>query len=163
MAGMGRASRFGTVPDFFKAANASVAVVVQLETREAVANLEAIAAAGVDALFVGPADLSGTMGHVGELMHAEVIALMADAARRARALGMPIGTVGGTPEVVARYREMGFDYLAVASDLGLLMRGLQGAAQAIRGDPAPAASLAASPAAATAASAVPSAARSSGY
>jgi 2-keto-3-deoxy-L-rhamnonate aldolase RhmA len=133
MAGMSRASRFGTVPDFFKTANKMVGVVVQLETPQAIAALEEIAAVpGVDALFVGPGDLSGAMGRVGELTHPDVMHLMTDAARRARAIGMPIGTVGGTPEVVTRYRAAGYDFVAVASDLGLLMRGAQAAVQALR-------------------------------
>ena len=133
MAGMSRASRFGTSPEYFKRANAEVCVIVQLETPAAVAELEAIAAVpGVDALFVGPADLSGSMGHVGQLTHPEVMALMADAAARAQRVGKPIGTVGGTPEVVAEYRRMGYDFLGIASDLGLLMRAAQGAVQALR-------------------------------
>ena len=64
------------------------------------------------------------------------MAAMADAARRARAVGKPVGTVGGTPEVVARYREIGYDYVAIASDLGLLMRASQAAVQALRAAPA---------------------------
>ena len=133
MAGMSRASRFGTAPEHFKRANANVTCIVQLETREAMAQLEAIAAVpGVDALFVGPGDLSGTMGFVGQLTHPDVLALMADAARRANALGMPIGSVGGNPDTVAQYRAMGYDYLAVASDLGLLMRSAQETAKALR-------------------------------
>jgi len=121
------------VPDYFKAANKTVGVVVQLETRDAIAELEAIAAVpGVDALFVGPGDLSGSLGHPGELTHPAVMTLMDQAATRARAVGKPIGTVGGTPEVVTRYRAMGYDYVAVASDLGLLMRGAQAAVQALR-------------------------------
>ncbi len=133
MAGMSRASRFGTTPDHFRHANQNVCVLVQMETPEAMARLEDIAAVpGVDGLFVGPGDLSGVMGHVGNLTHPDVMDLMADAGRRANALGVPIGTVGGTPEVVARYRAMGYDYVAVASDLGLLMRAAQAAAQALR-------------------------------
>lgn len=133
MAAMGRASRYGTTPDFYKAANKQIGVVVQLESPQAIAQLEAIAAVpGVDALFVGPGDLSGTMGHVGQLTHPAVMALMADAAQRARAIGKPIGSVGTTPEVVTRYRAAGYDFLAVASDLALLMRGATAAAQALR-------------------------------
>ncbi|MCC6868014.1 MAG: 2-dehydro-3-deoxyglucarate aldolase [Burkholderiales bacterium] len=136
MAGMSRASRFGTTPDFLRGANATIGVVVQLETPQAIANLEAIAAVpGIDALFVGPGDLSGSMGLPGQPTHADVMAAMADAARRARAVGKPIGSVGGTPEVVARYREIGYDYVAIASDLGLLMRAAQGAVQALRAAP----------------------------
>ena len=138
MAGMSRASRFGTTPRFFEQANRNLCVIVQHETVESIAQLEAIAAVpGVDALFVGPGDLSGTMGHVGQLTHPDVVALMADAARRAHALGKPIGTVGGTPEVVAQYRAIGYDFVAVASDLGLLMRSAQAAAAALRAIDAP--------------------------
>ena len=132
MAGMSRGSKFGTLPDYFKTANKGMGVIVQLETPEAVAQLEAIAAVpGVDALFIGPADLSGAMGHVGLVNHPEVMALMADAAQRCRALGKPLGTVGGSPDMVVRYRAAGFDFVAIASDLGLLMRGAQAAVQAL--------------------------------
>lgn len=139
LSAMGRASRYGTVPDYYRAANRAVGVIVQLETPQAIAQLERIAAVpGVDALFVGPADLSGAMGHVGQLTHPAVMALMGDAAQRARAVGKPIGSVGSTPEVVTRYRAAGYDFLAVASDLALLMRGATAAAQALRqGDGAP--------------------------
>ena len=122
-----------------RTANAGQCVIVQLETPQAIEQLEAIAAVpGVDALFVGPGDLSGVMGHPGNLTHPDVMALMADAAQRAHRLDKPIGTVGGTPEVVQRYREIGYDFLAIASDLGLLMRSAMAAAAAVRGGPGPA-------------------------
>ena len=144
MAGMSRATKFGTVPHYFAHANAGISVIVQLETLPAVAALEEIAAVpGIDALFLGPADLSGSMGHVGQLTHPEVMAVMADAVKRCKAVGKPVGTVGGTPELVREYRAMGFDFVAIASDLGLLMRAATGAVQALRdapgGSPAPAA------------------------
>jgi len=108
-------------------------VIVQLETPAALQRLEAIAAVpGVDALFIGPGDLSGALGHPGEMGHPDVVALIAEAVRRANTLGKPIGTVGPTAEAVASYREMGFDFLAVASDLGLLMRALRQTAEAVR-------------------------------
>lgn len=133
MAGMSRGSRFGTVKDYFKVANAAVSVIVQIETPEAMACIEEIASVpGVDALFIGPADLSGAMGHAGELMHPEVLALMAQGVQRCHRLGKPVGTVGGTPEAVAQYRAAGFDYIACASDLGLMMRSCAGALADIR-------------------------------
>lgn len=135
MAGMSRASRFGTFPNYLTRANEGMAVIVQLETPHAINQLEAIAAVdGVDALFIGPGDLSATMGHVGQLTHPEVLALTAEAVRRAHAAGRPIGTVGGTPEVVQQYRDMGFDFVAIASDLGLLMRAATGALTALGKD-----------------------------
>jgi 2-keto-3-deoxy-L-rhamnonate aldolase RhmA len=132
MAGMSRGSKFGTVPDYFKSANKNMGVILQLETPEAVANLESIAAVpGVDALFLGPGDLSGSMGHVGQPTHPAVMSVMGDAAQRCKAIGMPVGTVGGTPEVVVQYRAAGYTFVAIASDLGLLMRGAQAAVKAL--------------------------------
>lgn len=133
MAAMSRGSRFGTVKDYFKVANDSVTAILQIETPQAMARLEEIASVpGVDSLFFGPGDLSGAMGHVGNLLHEEVVALMTDGVRRCHALGKPVGTVGGTPEAVAIYRAAGFDYIAVASDLGLLMRNCAAVLSTIR-------------------------------
>lgn len=133
MAAMSRGSRFGTVKDYFKVANTAVSVIVQIETPEAMARVEEIAAVpGVDSLFFGPGDLSGAMGHVGNLLHPDVVALMADGVRRCHAHGMKVGTVGGTPEAVAIYREAGFDYIACASDLGLMMRNCAAVLSTIR-------------------------------
>jgi 2-dehydro-3-deoxyglucarate aldolase len=133
MAGMSRASRFGTVPNYFAAANRQMGVIVQIETEQALEHLEAIAAVdGVDGLFIGPADLSASMGHVGQLTHPEVMDRMAKAVLRCKAIGMPIGTIGGDPESVAQYRAAGFDYVAVGSDLGLFMQGARSAIAALR-------------------------------
>ena len=133
MAAMSRGSRFGTVKDYFKVANDGIGVIVQIESPYALERLEEIASVpGVDALFIGPGDLSGAMGHVGDLMHPDVLAATGDAVRRCHAAGKPIGTVGGTPDAVATYRAMGFDFLACASDLGLLMRNCASTLSAIR-------------------------------
>lgn len=133
MAPVSRASRFGTAPNYLKTANRGQAVIVQVETRDAVARLDSIAAVdGVDAVFVGPADLSASMGHDGNPLHPDVVAVMAEAVRRCKAAARPVGTIGATPELAAQYRAMGFDYVAVGSDLGLMMRAAQGAAAALR-------------------------------
>ena len=133
MAAMSRASRFGTVKDHFKVANATVSVIVQVETPQAMVCIEEFASGpSVDSIFMGPGDLSGAMGHVGDLMHPEVVALMADGVRRCHQVGKPVGTVGGTPEAVATYRAAGFDYIACASDLGLMMRNCASVLSAIR-------------------------------
>ncbi len=133
MAAMSRGSRFGTVKDYFKVANDAVSVIVQIETPETMVRIDDIASVpGVDSLFIGPGDLSGAMGHVGDLMHPEVVALMADGVKRCHARGLPIGTVGGTPEAVATYRAAGFDYIGCGSDLGLMMRNCAAALSSIR-------------------------------
>lgn len=133
MSASGRASRFGTDTAYFRSANREIAVVVQLETVHAVARLESIAAVpGVDAIFVGPADLSASMGHVGLATHPEVMALMADVVRRCKAVARPVGAVGATPELVAQYRAIGFDFVAIGSDLALLIRGAREAVAALK-------------------------------
>jgi 2-keto-3-deoxy-L-rhamnonate aldolase RhmA len=133
MAGMSRASRYGTTPGYLKNANQGIATIVQLETRAALDALEAIAAVeGVDALFVGPADLSGSLGHPGEFTHVEVVEAMGEAVQRARDAGKPIGTLGSDPSQVAQYRAIGFDFVAVSSDLGLMMQAAQAALSALR-------------------------------
>lgn len=130
---MSRASHYGTSFNYLRTANQQMGVIVQLETVHAVDHLEEIAAVrGVDALFIGPSDLSAHMGHLGDLQHPEVMDVMAEAAMRARAVGKPIGALGHVPEAVAQYRAAGFDFLAVASDLGLLMRGARAVVDSLR-------------------------------
>ena len=133
MSGMSRAARYGTDPNYLKTANAGMGVIVQIETPLALERLEAIAAVeGVDALFIGPADLSAAMGYPGRPTHPAVMQAMTDAVERCKAIDKPVGTVGNSPDTVAQYRAAGFDYLAVASDLGLLLRGAQAVLGALR-------------------------------
>jgi 2-keto-3-deoxy-L-rhamnonate aldolase RhmA len=132
-AGMSRATRYGTQRLDTAAADAGVALILQLETPQALAALEAIAAVdGVDALFIGPADLSATMGHGGDPRHPAVMTALSQAAERARAVGMPIGTLAGTPEVAAQVRAAGFDFVGLGSDLGLLVHAAQASLAALR-------------------------------
>lgn len=122
-AAMHRASRYGTVPDYAQRANDESCVIVQLETSEAIGQLEAIAAVpGVDAIFVGPGDLAATSGHIGQIGHAEVQAQLRHCAEACRRLRKPIGTVGPTPEMVKQFIEFGYSYVAVASDMGMMLR-----------------------------------------
>lgn len=133
MAGLSRASRFGTATHYLRTANDGIGVIVQLETPQALDALESIAVVdGVDALFIGPADLSGTMGHPGQLMHPQVLDAMARAVQRAKAAGRPIGTLGGDAQQVAQYRAMGFDFVALSCDLGLMMQAAHAALSALR-------------------------------
>ena len=110
--------------------NQSIGVIAEVETADALTELEAIAAVdGIDAIFIGPADLSASMGHVGQFMHPAVTGVMAQAVQRVKRIGKPIGTVGPTPESVAQYRAIGFDFVAIGSDIGLLMRAAHAASR----------------------------------
>jgi 4-hydroxy-2-oxoheptanedioate aldolase len=119
-----RANRFGRVPNYLHTAHEQICVLVQLETRTALAALEDIAAVeGVDGLFIGPSDLAADLGHLGDAAHPEVQAAIADACARIRAAGKPAGILAPVEADARRYFEMGFSFVAIGSDVGLLAAG----------------------------------------
>jgi 2-keto-3-deoxy-L-rhamnonate aldolase RhmA len=122
-AAMHRASRYGTVADFAARANAEACVLIQIETAAAVARIADIAAVdGVAAIFAGPGDLSAACGHAGDIGHADVQAHLRSIAEACRKIGRPCGTVGSTPDMVKRFVDYGYSFVAVASDMGMMMR-----------------------------------------
>lgn len=121
VAAVHRGSRFGRTADYLKTASDDIAVVIQLETPDALERLAGIAAVpGVDSLFLGPGDLSAAMGRIGDVGHPEVQSMIERAAKLAHAAGKPIGIVAGNPEMLGRFMAYGYDWGAVASDLGLM-------------------------------------------
>lgn len=140
VAAVHRGSRFGRAADYLKRANDEVCVIVQLETPEAIERLPEIAAVpGVDALFVGPGDLSAAMGHIGNIAHPEVQALIQKAARDCRAAGKPVGIVGPNPDMVRRFLDDGYHYAAIASDIAMMTGRASDWLGLLREQPAPAA------------------------
>lgn len=117
-----RASRYGLVKDYLKRADAEIVVIVQIETPEALDRLPEIAAVdGVDAVFIGPADLSASMGHLGNIGHPDVMAALARGVAACKAAGKPVGIIGPTEELSRTFAEMGFAYVALGSDIGFLI------------------------------------------
>ncbi len=118
-----RASRWGRYPNYGKEANAQVCVLVQAETREALKNLDAIAATpGVDGVFIGPADLSASMGHMGNPTHPEVQAAIVDAIARIRKAGKAPGILMGDETLARQYLSLGAVFVAVGVDSMILSR-----------------------------------------
>ena len=118
-----RASRYGRTPGYLTKANGEMCVLVQVETRSALDQLEAIAKVdGVDGVFIGPSDLSASLGHLGNPQHAESQAAMKDAVRRLKAIGKPAGILSGNEEEIRRYIDWGYQFVAVGADVGLLAR-----------------------------------------
>ncbi|MGJ7494567.1 4-hydroxy-2-oxoheptanedioate aldolase [Variovorax sp. RT4R15] len=123
--GMGgaRASRWGRYANYPKEANDQVCLLLQAETREALANLDAIAATeGVDGIFIGPADLSASLGHVGNPGHAEVQAAIADAIARIQRAGKAAGILTPDETLARKYLDLGATFVAVGLDTNLLIR-----------------------------------------
>ena len=121
--GMGgaRASRWGQYPGYVHDANAQVCLLVQAETRTALDNLDAIAATeGVDGVFIGPADLSASMGHVGDSGHPEVQAAIRDAIQRIRKAGKAAGILTADETQARSYLALGATFVAVGLDTHLL-------------------------------------------
>jgi len=112
-------------------------VLVQVETREALDNLDAIADVdGVDGVFIGPADLSASLGHPGEPGHPEVRGAIDDAIRRIRARGKAPGILMLDETRARECLALGALFVAVAMDLQILARGAEAAARRFADDPA---------------------------
>jgi 4-hydroxy-2-oxoheptanedioate aldolase len=123
VAGAARASRYGRVTDYLRKADSEMCVLVQAETRTAVDQLEAIAAVeGVDGVFIGPADLSASYGHLGNPQHPDMQKRMEDCARRIRGAGKGAGILTGNEEEARRYIGWGYNFIAVGTDTVLLAR-----------------------------------------
>ena len=122
--GSGRASRYGRVKDYLRNASQEICLLVQVETRSALDQLEAIASLeGVDGVFIGPSDLSASLGHIGNPAHPEPQKAMQDAVTRLKKIGKPAGILTGNEDEIRRYISWGYTFVAVGSDVGLLGRG----------------------------------------
>ena len=124
-AGSTRATRYGRIKDYFKRVQDELCLLVQVETRKAMANIEAIAAVdGVDGVFIGPNDLSADMGYLGNWQHPEVWKVMEEAAKKIRKVGKAPGILVGEADG-RRCLDMGYLFVAVGADVGLLARGAE--------------------------------------
>jgi len=118
-----RANRFARVTDYLQRANDEVCVHVQLETRAALVNLEAIAAVdGVDGLFIGPSDLAADLGQLGNSGHPDVRRAIDDAIVRICATGKAAGILAPGEADARHWLALGATFVAVGSDLGVLAR-----------------------------------------
>lgn len=120
-ASLARAAHWTGIDDYVRHANTEVCLVVQVETRQGLENLDAILRVeGVDGVFIGPADLAASLGHLGEAGHPDVKAAIEGALRRIAAAGKAAG-VFVTDLVLARhYRSCGASFVAVGGDTTLL-------------------------------------------
>jgi 4-hydroxy-2-oxoheptanedioate aldolase len=126
VAGVTRASRFGRVADYHRRAEEELCLLVQVETREGLDNLEKIAKVdGIDGVFIGPADLAAGLGHLGDIGHAEVQSAIEDAIRRIKACGKAPGILTPDEKLAKRYIELGTLFTAVGLDAVILARGAE--------------------------------------
>jgi len=120
-AALGRSSRWNRMAAYPKQAGEEMCLLVQIETRRGIENIKAIAGTpGVDGVFIGPADLSASMGHLGNMTHPDVLATIEQLIGHIRTAGKAPGILMGDEGLVKRYLELGCMFIAVSADTLLL-------------------------------------------
>ena len=134
VAGIHRGGRYGRIPGYHARASEELCLIVQVETIEAMARIEEIASVdGVDAVFIGPADLGATMGYPGQPGHPEVKARVLEGIARLKALGVPAGVLTSDAVFARDCIAAGTTFTAVGLDFSILVRGADALAAAFRG------------------------------
>lgn len=127
-----RSSRWNRVEGYADDADEHVSLVVQIETAEGVEAAADIAAVdGVDGVFVGPADLSGSLGVLGQQRHPDVVAAVLRTFEAVRSAGKPVGVNAFEPDAAREYLAAGASFVAVGADVTLLARGSEALATAL--------------------------------
>jgi len=126
VAGTTRATRFGRVRDYAKRAQEEICLLVQVETQQALDNIEAICAVeGVDGVFIGPADLHASLGYTGEIANPKVKPLIDSAIQRIRKAGKAPGILTSNEADARHWLQCGGLFVAVGADVGILARGAE--------------------------------------
>ena len=116
--GLARAHGYGfRFQDYIENANDQVTVIVQAEHRDAVENIEEIVQVpGIDAVLLGPYDLSASLGKMGQIDDPEVLSAIDRITEVSQAAGIPLGHFGVTPDAVRPYRDRGYTLLVAGVD-----------------------------------------------
>ena len=123
-AALARASSFNRIPDYLQTANDEVCLLLQIESRAGLANLDTIASIeGVDGVFVGPADLAADMGFLGRPGAPEVQQAVEAALLRIQSHSKAAGILTADQSHARRYLELGATFVAIGNDVGLLANG----------------------------------------
>ncbi|KEF34695.1 alpha-dehydro-beta-deoxy-D-glucarate aldolase [Deinococcus sp. RL] len=118
-----RASGFGRDAGYLQRANEGVCLLVQVESATGLEVLDDIAAVeGVDGVFIGPADLAASLGHLGQPAHPDVQQAIREAASRIRGAGKVAGILATDEGAARRYLDWGYTFVAVGVDVLLLSR-----------------------------------------
>jgi len=127
------ASYDSTTPALLTAFNEHAAVIGMLEGKEALRELDSILATpGLDAVFVGPVDLSGELGFPGQPDHPEVVATIEDVFDRCAERSLASGVYAPTPERANSWFERGASLVAVSADAAMMMDSFRGVRRRVR-------------------------------
>jgi 2-keto-3-deoxy-L-rhamnonate aldolase RhmA len=135
-AGLSRANRFGV--EFAKSvqtANETTAVLLQIEHKDGVKNArEIVSVKGVDAIIIGPYDLSGSYGKLGEIADLEVVDAIASIRQACAEHRVPCGIFAMNAEAGAKYLQQGFELIAVGADIHFLWSAAESSLKTLKSD-----------------------------
>ncbi|MBA8006072.1 2-keto-3-deoxy-L-rhamnonate aldolase [Klebsiella grimontii] len=124
-AGVARAARWGRVENYMAQANDELCLLIQVESKTALDNLDAILEVeGIDGVFIGPADLSASLGYPDNAGHPDVQRIIEQSIRRIRAAGKAAGFLAVDPEMAHKALAWGANFVAVGVDTNLYIRAL---------------------------------------
>lgn len=129
-----KAADYGiTFADYLRTANEQTVVIVQIETRDAVANLdEILGAKGVDVAFVGPSDLTMSLGLVDDRKNPKVIDIMKRVVKECAGHGKTPGVLAATPDEAQAAVKLGFKFVGLGSDTRFMLSGAKDFLRAAR-------------------------------
>lgn len=131
---LARASRWNGISDYLNQADDQICLLAQVESAQALEQLDEIAATeGIDGVFIGPADLSASLGHLGNPNHPEVQQAITDAISRIQAAGKAAGILSADEQAAKRYLELGCLFVAVGVDTSLLSKSARALASKFNG------------------------------
>ena len=130
-----RAAGYSSMDKFayFSGANQETAVILQVEGKEGIENLsEILTVKGIDVLFIGPYDLSASLGIPGQVDHPDLVAEMQKNMKLAGEAGIAIGFFVDDVETAIKWKRWGIQYISFAADVGLLYQAFSKAAKAFQ-------------------------------
>ena len=129
-----RSSKYSSMDrfEYFKSANENL-VVLQLEGKSAIDNLDEILdVKGVDIVFIGPYDLSSSLGIIGQVDHPMLIETMKEVIKKAKAKGIAVGIFADKPEAARMWRDAGVQYMAYSNDTGIFLEACAAIVKAVK-------------------------------
>lgn len=122
-ASLSRSARWNRVDDYLNTADSLITLMVQIETQEAVSNAEQIAQTnGVAGIFIGPADLSASMGLLGQQEHPRVVEAVLTTIKASKQAGKFVGVNAFSEPMARQYLAAGADFVNVGADVSVLAR-----------------------------------------
>ncbi len=120
-----RAARyFSDGPKIFERLNAESMILIHVEGVEGLENLDdIIKVPGLDVIFLGPYDLSQSLGIPGQVNDPRVVDRMREAAKQINSVGLTVGTFADGPEAANKWIEAGVRYIAMSVDTGIYLDG----------------------------------------